>query len=729
MAQGRKVADRDREIVSNRNIASVEGGLESLKTTLKFYMYKWKKGYRGGKVERTINLLEEYMIKDMIVNHIQFCNTCSVKPDTKKDEWRAKFDQDMQNRMAESYNRTWERKAFLFAPLLDPKAEIEEVLPLLELYYEMQQEQFLKLKNFDDGGAKQKKKLLAAFIKRRPEILENLEQDMDEHGWKKERLDEKIERLYFWLDHEAAMNYAEGMGLVELWNIEDNKQFAKTAEKHIELYINAKRYARSENHRMQLILHFKQQLQEMLLEEMKKAHAQKTVDFGGSTETAARWVNALFETTYERIYKIHEPKFVNILEDRYSEEEWMMLMEGFFARHGWMRQFNIHMNSFSGEVDFEGSDDEEYFENPEYEEEKLIEQLLEEENPVEKPETDDTEESQSFDNKVMLNSSICFYKDNSKILAPTGDVFSEVNMALVGVVEEFQNKEKVITEMERYGFNPDKRAEWIERFLMRGAVKVNDYLKVFKMELFGGKFGNKMNSLDAIHASKEDESDGLSKNERFSLVADDNYKSDIIQLKAAYAAMVHTKELIQPILQLNITSHGIMQFVNCTWIYPHKEDGVAGIAQGYTAQRTNYAPQLWKDYHEKELAKMRIDMSEQLDAMMKMHEFEELLEREDYSNLDRKLDIWNPDKREQLIILPDTENNSGYQIVDAYGNKADNVNAEYHCLYGDVMKEAGSVSKDISYRKRSLKWDGEKISKSLKEEIMSHLAEVIDDGR
>lgn len=736
MAQGRKVADRDREIVSNREIAFVEGGIESLKTTLKFYMDKWKKGYRGGRVERTINLLEEFIIEDMVVNHIQFCDSCPEKPDGKKDAWRARFDQEMRTRMAESYDRTWKRKAERFMVLLDPEARIEEVLPLLERYYEIQQEQYLKLKNYDDGGKAQKAKLMAAFLKRRPEILGDLEKDMEEHGWNKECQDEKIERLYFHLDHEAAMCYAKGMGLVELWKIEDEKKFAKTAEKHIELYINAKRYERSENRRMQLILHLKPELQKLLLEELKLAHVNKLVDFGGDTDVAAHWINALFETSYEKIYQMHEAEFVDIMENRYSEKEWMMLVGGFFARHGWESQFGVHLTSFSGEVDFEDYKDEEeelYAESEDLDEKQLMKQRLEEEMDYlrDPKDTENGEmEKAVYDNKVMLNSSIGFYKDNRKIDVSTGEVLSEMNIALSGVVEEFQDKEKVVVEMERYGFDPDKRAEWIERFLMRCSVKVRDQLIAFKREIFGGKYGDKVRSLDAISAVKEDESDGLRENERFSLVADDNYKSEIIRLKTAYAAMVHTKQLIQPILQLKITPHGIMQFVNCVWIYPHKEDGIAGIVKGYAAQRTNYPPQIWNDYHEKELANMRIDMSEQLDKMMEVHGFEEKLEREDYENLDHKLDIWNPDQKEQLIILRDESAEAGYQIVDANGQKAaDDADAEYHRLYGEVMKEASSVSKDISYRKRALEWDGEELMASLETEMRNSLAEVIDDGR
>ena len=68
--------------------------------------------------------------------------------------------------------------------------------------------------------------------------------------------------------------------------------------------------------------------------------------------------------------------------------------------------------------------------------------------------------------------------------------------------------------------------------------------------------------------------------------------------------------------------------------------------------------------------------------------------------------------------------------MDANGQKAaDDADAEYHRLYGEVMKEASSVSKDISYRKRALEWDGEELMASLETEMRNSLAEVIDDGR
>ena len=79
-----------------------------------------------------------------------------------------------------------------------------------------------------------------------------------------------------------------------------------------------------------------------------------------------------------------------------------------------------------------------------------------------------------------------------------GEVVSEIHRALEPIISEFQDMKKVSRDMERLGFDPEIKADMIEYFLLRCYRRVDDQLKIYKNSLFGGKFRDKLISLEGI---------------------------------------------------------------------------------------------------------------------------------------------------------------------------------------------------------------------------------------
>lgn len=717
-----RLCDQDRRNITNKNIVlgseqSSEGVTgDKLRKSLALYLRNWKKGYCKGRRERIISMLEPNIMDDMFLGHAAFCRECAaviekyeeqgLKKNTDiKDQWRAYIDNMMDRRLGLTYKRKFDIHESGLEILLDPDADECRLLEILEQYMEGHRDRLFRYKDHASGGEEHKTKLRVLFLTKRKEILSGLNEDMKQNGWNWKLKEERVERLLYRFEHEAAKLFKQNLGILELFRISDKKEFEEKARVILDNYLSVKKDESYESHRMQLIIHMKEELKAELLHELRVYRKENGQSYSGNENDAVKWLDTRFECAYKIVYERHQEQFRRLLQGGEDNQDAVQeIFRGFLRRFRWI---DIYEKGLNRELAFG------YADNP--------------------------------------------------IMVDAWEVFSNLFMTISASVKKFENTKKVEGDMVRYGFDPAQESEWVERMLLICYWDVDRQMKNFEIALLKEDDSHKKISWNQLDLNEDDEEHdrviNLSSGERAAVITDYSMVEEAEYLKRQYSVLVHAKTLIQRALNMNRKPSRVMPFVFYTWIMPFEyrnnaDDILNGYikykegkkeeneenAKGYA--RTSYNQILWDAYHGAELLNMRMDMADKLNTMLNLSDFSGRLCRNDYQVLDQKLKLWEFTDEERYVIVPmkkkdEAEPGVKYVIAEKLADKKarlvkEEPDVEYRKRFDSVVSSPSAISQNnyqIKYSTKQEKQTKEERPNFDWEQILKDVKKVMEAGQ